>query len=305
MRRPNDPARKRALGTLRDMLGLSVLLAITLPFVFRQHAEQSQKQAPMLRVTFLDVGKGDAAVIETPSGNVAVVDTGGLMSDGADHGETTIGPFLREHGRARIGVLVLTHPHPDHISGAATLMNDFPVNFLFDNGLGGEVPEVQRYRQVARRKQIRYHAAARGTSISLGDGVMLRLLAPPQTSATGRINNSSIVIRLDYGKTSFLLTGDAEAESEAEMLASGQNVACTVLKVGHHGSRASTSPELLAAAHPQIAVLSVNANNRAGYPHPEVLERLRAVGARLYRTDRNGHVTCLSDGDHVRVETQR
>ena len=89
------------------------------------------------------------------------------------------------------------------------------------------------------------------------------------------------------------------------MLCSGQNVACNVLKVGHHGSNASTSAELLKAAHPQIAVISVNAGNRNGYPHPELLDRLRSAGVRVYRTDQNGNVTCVSDGARIRVETER
>ena len=133
----------------------------------------------------------------------------------------------------------------------------------------------------------------------------MRALAPPRTTTAGRVNNSSIVLRLEYGQTAFLLTGDAEADSESEMIASGQNLSCNVLKVGHHGSNASTSAELLAVAHPQIAVISVNAGNGAGYPHPEMLDRLRAAGVRVYRTDRNGNITCLSDGAHIRVDTER
>jgi len=294
--------RKQTLGTVRDMVGLALLLAVTLPFAFRQHAVEQQASA--LRVTFLDVGKGDAAVIETPSGKVIVVDTGGKLADGADHGSRTIAPFLRAHGRNKIGVLLLTHPHPDHISGAATLLNTFPVSVLIDNGVDAHLPEVQRYRQAARDREVPVHLGARGTSISFGEGVTLRMLAPPRNNAAGRVNNSSIVLRLEYGKTSFLLTGDAESDSEAEMLASGQKVDCNVLKVGHHGSNASTSPELLAAAHPQIAVISVNAGNRNGYPHPELLDRLNKAGAKIYRTDKNGNVTCLSDGTQVRVETE-
>jgi len=288
---------------VRDMVGLAILLAVALPCAFRQHAREQQASA--LRVTFLDVGKGDAAVIETPSGKVIVVDTGGKLADGADHGSRTIAPFLRAHGRNKIGVLLLTHPHPDHIAGAATLLKEFPVSVLIDNGVDVELPEVQRYRQAARERDVPVHVGARGTSISIGEGIVLRMLAPPRSNkAFGRVNNSSIVLRLEYGKTAFLLTGDAEADSEAEMLASGQNVACNVLKVGHHGSNASTSEELLAAAHPQIAVISVNSGNRIGYPHPELLDRLHRAGARIYRTDKNGSVTCLSDGAQIRVETE-
>ncbi|MCW3095102.1 MAG: hypothetical protein JWL77_720 [Chthonomonadaceae bacterium] len=304
--RLNTAGRIKAFGIVRDMLGLAALLAITLPFAVRQHTQHSvASSARTLRVTFLNVGKGDSAVLETPSGQVVVVDTGGKLANGADHGSRTIAPFLRSHGRGRISVLLLTHPHPDHISGAATLLQEFPVGVLLDNGVNADSSEVRRYRQIAQDRGVPCHVGARGLVITLGEGITLRALAPPRTTAAGRVNNSSIVLRLEYGETAFLLTGDAEAESESEMLAGGQNLACNVLKVGHHGSNASTSAELLAAAHPQIAVISVNANNGAGYPHPEVLDRLRTAGARVYRTDLNGNVICLSDGAHVQVETER
>ncbi len=296
--------RTHAVVRMLEMLGLAALLAVTLPFAFRQHALESPQRG--LRVTFLDVGKGDATVIETPSGKVVVVDTGGKLANGADHGSRTIAPYLRAHDRERISVLLLTHPHPDHVSGAATLLTQFPVGVLFDNGIDADSAEVRRYRQAAQDRGVPLHLAARGTVISLGEGVTLRALAPPRTAtAAGRINNTSIVLRLEYGKTAFLLTGDAEADSEGEMLADGQNLACDVLNVGHHGSRASTSAEFLAAAHPRIAVISVNAGNGAGYPHSEVLDRLHGAGAKVYRTDRNGSVTCLSDGTQIRVETKR
>lgn len=295
--------RRKRREFARDMIGLTILLAITLPFAVQKYAPRQHPHA--LRVTFLDVGKGDAAVIETPSGKDVVIDTGGKLREGGDQGERVIAPFLRAHGKERITALILTHPHPDHIGGAAGLLTAFPTTALFDNGSGEEFPEVRRYRQIAQERRVAYRTMARGTLLSIGDGVNLRVLTPPRTAALGRINNFSIVIRLEYGKTAFLLTGDAEAESEEEMLANGQNVACNVLKVGHHGSRASTSQELLEAAHPQVAVISVNANNGAGYPHLELLDRLKAAGARVYRTDRQGDVTCVSDGEEIRVETER
>lgn len=303
--RPHKTMRASFFGRLLEILGLAILLAITLPFAFRQHALENRTHP--LRVTFLNVGKGDAAVIETPSGKVVVVDTGGKLSNGtdADHGSRTIAPYLRAHGTERISVLLLTHPHPDHISGAATLLREFPVGVVLDNGIDTDAAEVRRYRQAARERNVPLHVAARGTSLSLGEGITLRAVAPPRTTTAGRVNNSSIVLRLEYGQTAFLLTGDAEADSEAEMIASGQNLNCNVLKVGHHGSNASTSSGFLAAAHPQIAIISVNAGNGAGYPHPELLDRLRAAGVRVFRTDRNGNITCLSDGAHLSIETER
>jgi competence protein ComEC len=258
-----------------------------------------------LRVTFLDVGKGDAIVIETTNGAAAVVDAGGTLRGGGDQAGRTIIPYLRSRGIRSIGALILTHPHPDHIGGAATLIEQFPIAFLLDNGVDSTLPEYRRYRDAARAHKVEYHQMRRGTAVTFGDGVRLTAIAPPRSLAQGRTNNTSIVLRLEYGNNVFLLTGDAEAESESEMLRSGQPLACDVLKVGHHGSKQSSSPEFVAAARPRIAIISVDANNRNGYPAPEVLERLKRAGAEIYRTDQHGAITCIADGKEIRVETAR
>lgn len=260
--------------------------------------------APGLRVTFLDVGKGDAIVVETPSGKTLVVDTGGMVGD-EDRGKRTIAPYLEKRGIKKIDALLLTHPHPDHISGTATLLERFAVGGLFDNGTGGSDKRVRQYRSLAEEKGVPYRVVTRGETLDLGRGVSLTAVSPPKNLPVRGVNNGSIVLRLQYGNTVFLLTGDAETDSEAEMLKSGQSLGCDVLKVAHHGSRASTSPGFVAAAHPRIAVISVSSNNRSGYPHREILDRLERSGARIYRTDRNGPIVCLTDGSRLRVETAR
>jgi competence protein ComEC len=289
--------RRRSGRTL--LLAVPGLLACLL--LFRSHGPHAEP----LRVTFLDVGKGDAIVIETPRGTTLVVDTGGALRDGDDQARRTILPYLQSRGKREIVGLLLTHPHPDHVGGAATLIERLPVGMLLDNGVDSTLPEYRRYRDAARARNVKCYEMRRGTTLETSDGVCLRALAPPRTLAVGRVNNTSIVLRLEYGRTAFLLTGDAETESEAEMLQSGQPLACDVLKVGHHGSKQSSSAEFVAAVKPRIAVISVDANNRNGYPAPEVLERLERAGATIYRTDRHGTITCTSDGNQVRVQTAR
>ena len=284
-----------------------------------------------LRVTFLDVGKGDAIVLETPGGKCLIVDAGGTLPRGDDRGRTVVAPFLRERKHKRIDLLLLTHPHPDHIGGAKTLIEQFPVVSLVDNGLDSTAKSYKQYREAARKRKVRCVVAARGWCLDCGDGVTLRALAPAKPPASSaflagtsgkniaqaghtlewdangnkEVNNSSIVLRMDYGKTSLLLTGDAEAESEDDMLQTRQPLACDVLKVGHHGSAKSTSARFLQAVKPRYAVISVNADNRNGHPSPQVLERLRRANAQIFRTDENGSITCLSDGRALRIETAR
>jgi competence protein ComEC len=132
--------------------------------------------------------------------------------------------------------------------------------------------------------------------------VTAQVLSPGALIPEEDLNDTSIVLRLTYGRTAFLLTGDAEAEEEEDMLRTGQPLGCDVLKVGHHGSHTSTTPEFLRAAHPRLAVISVGAHNRYGHPSPDVVRRLKETGIPVYRTDRNGAVTCYSDGVTIRAE---
>ncbi len=268
----------------------------------------------LLHVSFLDVGQGDAAVIETPSGKVIVIDTGGggTGEDGnGDAGGQIVAPFLRSRGIGRINDLILTHPHADHIGGAATLLRRFDVDLLLDNGQPTASPVVTQYLEAASLRHVPRTAARRGQHLDCGDGVTLDILAPTPGEAAqsadtnGGANNASIVARVRYGRTTFLFMGDAEGEEEADLAVSGLALDCDVLKAGHHGSRTSTTPAFLQSAHPHDVVISVGAHNLYGHPGREVLTRLHDSRARVLRTDECGAVLCASDGVVVHTRTVR
>lgn len=264
----------------------------------------NHRQQAKLTVTFLDVGQGDAAVIETPSGKVMLIDTGGVLADGSDNeGRRVVGPYLRSRGIQRIDMELLTHPHADHTGGAATLLERFPTGALVDNGQAADSNSATHLRADASEHHVTYLAARRGQILDFQDGVTARILAPTEAETHGSPNNASIVLQLQYGQTTFLFTGDAEADEEADLVSTHQPLACDILKVGHHGSRTSTTPPFLAATHPHIAVISVGAHNLYGHPNEEVLNRLQAAGSRVYRTDKSGAVTCLSDGFSVHTNS--
>lgn len=280
------------------------LLAVNAAAVFWRFAIPSAPQT--LRVTFLDVGQGDAAVIESPGGKIILVDTGGVSHEsGDDEGRRTVAPFLRSRGINRIDMILLSHPHLDHIGGAATLLTLFPVGLLMDNGQDADKPPVATILTAAQTHHIAYRAARRGQIIELGDGAVLRVLAPTEAETHGSVNNGSMVLRLEYKQTAFVFTGDAELDEEDDMVTDKMPLACDALKVGHHGSDSSTTPEFLAEAHPHFAIVSVGKHNLYGHPRPDILERLSASGAKTYRTDENGAVICVSDGATVKVETLR
>jgi competence protein ComEC len=255
-----------------------------------------------LRVYFLDVGQGDAAVIATPSGRIFVVDTGRDNEEtGEDMGREVVIPFFHAEGFTHIDAMILTHPHADHIGGAATLLDAFPCDALLDNGQNENSVEEANYVAAASRHHVPRITPFPGEQIDCGDGVTLHFLAPTPVERAGTPNNASVVVRVDYGRTRFLLMGDAEAPEEATLLADGQAVGCDVLKVGHHGSDTSTTPNFLQATHPKFAVVSVGAHNLYGHPSPVVIERLTEAWVKTYRTDQNGAVEAVSNGSEVRM----
>ena len=259
-----------------------------------------------LRVTFLDVGQGDSCVIESPSGKIIVIDAGNILDEGNDdQGRRVVAPYLRSRGINAIDILVLTHPDTDHIGGAASLLHEFPVTLLLENGQFGKTESAivsAIFREVKRRNTA-IRIARRGQKIALGDGANLTVLAPTDAMMSGTTNDASVVMRLDYGRHSFLLTGDAGETEETELLAANQSLACDVLKAGHHGSKHSTTPAFAIAAKPRYGIFSCGKRNTYGHPNPGVVNRLKAIGAAIYRTDTQGAITFHSDGVTLSAET--
>jgi len=248
-----------------------------------------------LHVIFCDVGEGDGIFIRSPQGHEIVIDGGPSPSRFLDCvGKKT--PFWDRS----IDVVIISHPDEDHIAGLVPLLERYEVGAIIEPGIIDPTPSYSRLLELARDKEITRYEGRRGMSINLSDGVSLYVLNPTDKGTCGDDNNCSVVVRLVAGKASFLFTGDAEEEAEAEMLRSGLGLQSTVLKVAHHGSKSSTTPRFLAAVKPQVAVISVGAGNRFGHPAPEVLERLGNV--RLFRTDYDGTVEIITDGERLWVK---
>jgi competence protein ComEC len=258
-----------------------------------------------LTATFLDVGQGDACVLELPHRGVVVVDGGGSFDPGFDPGAQVIAPFLWRRGISRIDLVVLSHPHPDHANGLPFLVENFEVGEIWTNGQESRLPALVRLEALARSGKTRF-----GPPRSLAlDGVSLRPLAP--LDGKGRVapdlaaseNNNSLVVEVDYLGRSLLLAGDLEADGEAELARRGLG-AVDVLKVPHHGSRTSSTAPLVRALRPSVAVISVGERNRWGFPHPAVVRRYLERGTRVARTDRDGAVTVqISGSGRLGIET--
>ena len=272
--------------------------------------------AGKLRVIAIDVGQGDSTLILTPSGRTVLVDGGGT-SDETAAGETDVGtrivvPFLQFLGINRIDVLILTHPHGDHVGGLAAVGRGPQIGTVLDGTtLPYPSPAYLEFRQLLGRNKIPCARAVRGQTLDMGDGVRLTVLNPPDTPAYGTaavygtgsddatINNYSVGLKVDYGRTRFILTGDAQHEAEGAMLAAHDDLVCDVLKAGHHGSKTATGDDWLTRLQPQMSVISCGRHNRFGHPAPVTLERLSAHGVAIYRTDQQGAITFVSDGKTV------
>jgi competence protein ComEC len=260
-----------------------------------------------LRVTFLDVGQGDCTVIESPSGQVAVIDGGGYPASderlGADPGSRVLVPFLRFRGISRVDALIATHPDEDHAQGLIAPLKRLGARLALDTDSPAP-PEsaAARLRAELARRKVPVHLPRRGDALDLGAGVRLEVLHPDTARLRGTRsddNNNALIFRLTYKKARVLLMADAEEEAERALLSSGQELVADILKVGHHGSRGSTSPTFLQRVKPSAAIVSCGRDNRFGHPHNETLARLAAQGIRLFRTDLQGAITLESDGERI------
>lgn len=258
-----------------------------------------------LHLTFLDVGQGDSAFVVFPAGSTMVVDAGGLTASSSfDIGDRVVAPVVRDAGFRRIDYLALTHGDPDHIGGAASIVREFRPREVWE---GVPVPRFQpltALRMAAQGSGSRWANVHRGDRV-LVDGVEIvaRHPAPADWERQKVRNDDSLVLELRWRDVSVVLTGDVGKAVERDVAAVVPPARLRVIKIPHHGSLTSSTPAFVAALHPVIAVASAGRANHFGHPVPEVLDRYRAVGAEIFRTDRDGAVTMTTDGMSIDVRT--
>lgn len=250
-----------------------------------------------LTITVFDVGQGDCILVQAPGGRTMLVDAGGRQgreASGWDIGSQVVVPALMARGVGRIDVLVITHPHEDHIGGAAAVLDAVPVGIVLDPMLETDSGTYRDLLRQIREEGIAHHRATEGQRLNLGRGVYAEVLNPPEPrfSDTGSdLNDNSVVLRLVYDDLSVLLPADIDEAGAYRMAWLGDSVNSTILEVPHHGAPEPAVPEFIEAVTPDLAIVSVGYDNPYGHPSDEMLRELARVGSKIMRTDRDGAVT--------------
>lgn len=278
----------RPVRFTRVVLPLSaalVVLSLLLP-LFRH---------PPAQVTFIDAGQGDCTLVETAEGAVILIDGGGTRDNRFDVGRRVIAPYLRDRGIRTIDLVILSHPHPDHMNGLLSVLKEFTVREMWGSGLDEELPGYAELQEIIGQKGIAFRTVSAGYHAAVNDARLSVLHPGPDflqrsKKAYAAENDRSLVISLTLAGRVLLFPGDIHREGEQALLRNIPIPACDLIKVPHHGSKTSSSEDLVAALHPRVAVFTVGEGNPYRHPAEEVVERYQEHGSALYRTDRHGAV---------------
>lgn len=261
-----------------------------------------------LHVSMLNVGQADATLIQYKGKNM-LIDTGDVDSRDA------LVKQLKDKKVKTLDVVLITHPHGDHLGGMAALFKAFQIKQIYDNRQAANTAMYKNYLKNIKTKNIAYKALKKGDTITLGDDVKFAVLSPGKpftkentqgVSESGLTNDNSIVCKMTYGTFSIMFTGDAQKEVEEQLLKNykGAELQANVLKVGHHGSKTSSSPAFVAAVKPADATISCGVNNQYKFPHKPTLDTLKKYHVNVYRTDKDGIISIISDGSSYEIKKE-
>ncbi|MFH2136082.1 MAG: ComEC/Rec2 family competence protein [Patescibacteria group bacterium] len=260
---------------------------------------QFSNESKALEVDFFDIGQGDSIFIKTPDHQKILIDGGPTNAVVEKLGENM--PFYDRE----IDLMILTHPHADHLVGLIEVLKRYEVKKILTTGAINSTPDYLAWLEEIKNQNIPMEIVSAGQILDFGENLKMEIFYPVENFVGKQpddLNSTSIVAKLIFGDTSFLFTGDAEEEAEEKMIARGVALKADVLKVGHHGSRNATSQNFLEKVQPKFAVISVGAKNTFGHPNKTILNRLEKNGVEIFRTDQDGDIRFLSDGLELKLK---
>jgi len=280
----------------------SISALILVAFLFSGYVWASFYRQKILQVVFLDVGQGDSVLIRTP-------DNQNILIDGGPDSTVLykIGKYLPFYNRT-IDLMILTHPHSDHVAGLVRVLKRYKVKKILSTGVAHTSADYLKWLELIRGKNIEFIKVSDSEKFKFvtgqtdGDNMILKVLYPFSDISQKKfedLNTSSVIVKLIYGENSFLFTGDLPAEKEEELISANIDIKADVLKVGHHGSRDSSSVEFLKKVQPGYAVIQSGRDNKFGHPHRRVIRNLKKNGIKILRTDEEGDIVFSSNGQQL------
>ncbi len=285
--------------TRRNKLLLVFLIVETVIAFLIWRADFTFAGTNILEVYFFDIGQGDAIFMQLPDGNQILVDGGPSYQILSKLSQVM--PFWDRS----IDMVILTHPHADHVSGLIDVLDRYEIGAILESGVFYDTAEHQAWGEKVNREGGRRVIARQGQSFKIGQLFVMDVLAPLESFAGKRVSNphdANIVLKVNYGQEKVLLTGDMEKGLELQMLSERNDVDVDVLKVGHHGSKTSSTQVFLERVSPELAIIQVGKGNRYGHPYQEVLDRFKSLNISLLRTDVDGDIELLVDANSLSVK---
>jgi competence protein ComEC len=285
-------------------------------------ASSSALASENMTAHFIDVGQGDSILLQFKDKNILI--DGGMPEMGSK-----VESHLRDQNVSSLNLVILTHPHDDHIGGLIKILEDFPVEEVIDNGQGHPSLLYKMFQSLIVQKNISCRTVRSGQEINLDKDLKIDVLSPPLPHISGDLNltapsllripaesvavkiisgdmnQNSLVLRVAYREVSLLLMGDADTMTEGSLVLSGCNISSDILKVGHHGGSSASSTAFLRSVMPDISIIEVGRDNYYGYPTQKTLNALRDVGSEIYRTDTNGNILITTDGLNYSVSAEK
>ncbi|WP_446898540.1 ComEC/Rec2 family competence protein [Clostridium sp. LBM24168] len=273
---------------------LSLILIFSLSLLGCTNTTVENSSYDGLKVSYIDVGQGDSELIQVNGKNL-------LIDAGPNSSRDKFMSYLDKQNIKKFDYVIATHPDEDHIGGMSDLIKKYDIDTFIAPKKVANTRTFEHMIQALKDKNMKIDLPAPGSKLEMGDNVSAEILAPNSSSYLDT-NNYSVVLKITYGNTRFLFTGDAEKESEQEMIDKNYDLSADVLKVGHHGSSSSTSQKFLDRVNPTTAVISCGKNNKYGHPTKKIVNRLKKKKIQIYRTDVDGDIVLKSDGNKISKE---